>query len=61
MNDGYLNEKQYVNLIGGIAILHDCQLVDIDFSEQTIRFTGPPKKVGAYAAELNTLLGRGEH
>ncbi len=58
MNSEYLNEKHYSNFVGGIAILHDCQMVDVDHSEQVINFSGSPKNADGYATELKALLGR---
>jgi len=57
----YLNEKQCSNLLGGIAILHDCRPVGIDIPGQTIDIAGPPKSMDACAVALKTLLGRGEN
>jgi hypothetical protein len=57
LTDTYLNEKQYVNLVAGIAILNDCKLLNIDFSEKVINIAGPPDAVRACSAELEKLLG----
>jgi len=52
-----LNEKEYFNLVAGIAILHDCDLVDLDFSKRIINVTGTLQAVNSYAIELEQLLG----
>ncbi|MBU0986481.1 MAG: hypothetical protein KKH68_04430 [Proteobacteria bacterium] len=54
----YLTEQQYFNFVAAVATLNDCQLVDIDFFEQTIKIEGHPKSVCACSAELEELLGR---
>ncbi len=58
MASKYLSEKQYFNFVAAIASLHDCHLMDINFSERVINIMGPPKEVHSCLEDLSILLGR---
>jgi hypothetical protein len=55
-----LTEEQYVNLLRGVAILHDCRIEGVDLDDQTIDVSGIPKALHSYALDLEKLLGRKE-
>ena len=58
MSSRYLTKNQYVNFVASRAILHNCRLVDIDFSGRTIDIAGPRGAVQTCCTELEELLGR---
>ncbi len=51
MNNEYLKEKECFNPIGGITIVRNRQLVNIDIPGQTALFTRPLKKADITAGE----------
>lgn len=60
MTAKFPNEKQWFNLVGGIAILNNCQHVDIDQSKKTIHVSGSQKAIRAWSVELERLMERSE-
>ena len=58
LSSNYLTGKHYFNFVAAVAILHDCQLVDINFSKQIINIRGLQESVCGCFVELEKLLGQ---
>ena len=58
LSPNYLTVKQYFNFVASVAILHDCQLVDINFSKRIINIRGPQESVRGCFVELENSLGQ---
>ncbi len=53
-----LDETQYFNLVASIAMLNDCKLLRINYSERIIHLTGSVDAVQFCTDQLEALLGR---
>ena len=58
MSTNHLTEKQYLNFMSAVALLHNCRLIDIDFPKQVIQLGGAPDDMNACFHELSMLLGK---
>ncbi len=58
MSPDYLMGKRFFNFVASVATLHDCQLVDINFSKQIINIRGLQESVCGCFVELEKLLGQ---
>ena len=58
LSPNYMTGKQYFNFVASVATLHDCQLVDINFSKRIINIRGLQESVRGCFAELEKLLGQ---
>ena len=56
MPSKYLTMQQYFNFVAAVALLNDCLIMDINFSDQIIKIEGHPKSVYSCSAELVELL-----
>jgi len=58
MPSKYLTRQQYFNFVVAVALLNNCRIMDINFSERIIKIEGHPKSVYACSAELFELMGQ---
>jgi hypothetical protein len=58
MTSKVLDENQYFNLVASIAMLNQCKLLNINYSERIIHLSGPKDAVRFCTDELEALLGR---
>ena len=58
MRTNHLTEKQYFNFVNAVAILHDCRLININFSKHVIQLEGTPDDMNTCFHELSMVLGK---
>jgi len=58
MDSIFPDKNRYLNLVAGISVLNDCNLLSIDFPGQVINLSGSRETVRACYAELEEMLGQ---